>query len=138
VEVEDKDDDQVDYKELYYQKDKENQEFLQRIDTIIAEQEEELSALTQSNKTQASEILDLQDILNECRKETEDKNTRIIEMSDEKEEELAKIKETQGKEMEDLKVKMKRLKKQWEQDVMDQVKFLEGNWKLEIENTNSK
>ena len=97
------DDEEIDYKELYLKKEKENKEFLQRIDAIIAEQEQELNDLNQDNKEKAVKIQELQESLSEVKQEIKDKDSRIIEITDERGEEMSKINLIHEKEMEELK-----------------------------------
>lgn len=116
--------DSVNYKELYFKKEKENNDFLQRIDVIIAEQEEELNKLVQDTKAKEQRIKEVEEALEEAKREIAEKNSRIATIAEEKDEE-----------MEELRQKMKKLKKQWENDVMQQVKQLEENWKKELESS---
>ena len=126
-----------DYKQMYIRKEKENQQFLQRIDAIIAEQEEELNKIHQDNKNKDSIINDLKESLEDAKRDIEEKDERLIEMSSEKEDYISSLKSTHLEEMDSLKSKMKKLKKQWEADVMEQVKQLETNWKTELSTTNA-
>ena len=126
-----------DYKQMYIRKEKENQQFLQRIDAIIAEQEEELNKIHQDNKNKDSIINDLKESLEDAKRDIEEKDERLIEMSSEKEDHISSLKSTHLEEMDSLKSKMKKLKKQWEADVMEQVKQLETNWKIELSTTNA-
>lgn len=57
-------------------------------------------------------------------------------MNDQHEEELTKLKDSHRQEMETLKSNMKKMKKQWETDILQQVKQLEGNWKQELDKSN--
>ena len=135
---EDKNESKIDYKEVYLKKEKENKEFLARIDNIIAEQETELNKINQENKEKAEQILELEEQLNEAKNDLKIKDERIIEISDEHEEAISNIKVEHQQEMEDLKNNMKKLKKQWESDIMDQVKKLETDWKQDLERAHSK
>ena len=128
----------IDYKEVYLKKEKENKEFLARIDNIIAEQETELNKINQENKEKAEQILELEEQLNEAKNDLKIKDERIIEISDEHEEAISNIKVEHQQEMESLKNNMKKLKKQWESDIMDQVKKLETDWKQDLERAHSK
>ena len=135
---EDENESKIDYKEVYLKKEKENKEFLARIDNIIAEQETELNKINQENKEKAEQILELEEQLNEAKNDLKIKDERIIEISDEHEEAISNIKVEHQQEMEDLKNNMKKLKKQWESDIMDQVKKLETDWKQDLERAHSK
>ena len=135
---EDENESKIDYKEVYLKKEKENKEFLARIDNIIAEQETELNKINQENKEKAEQILELEEQLNEAKNDLKIKDERIIEISDEHEEAISNIKVEHQQEMEGLKNNMKKLKKQWESDIMDQVKKLETDWKQDLERAHSK
>lgn len=135
---EDENESKIDYKEVYLKKEKENKEFLARIDNIIAEQETELNKINQENKEKTEQILELEEQLNEAKNDLKIKDERIIEISDEHEEAISNIKVEHQQEMEDLKNNMKKLKKQWESDIMDQVKKLETDWKQDLERAHSK
>ena len=135
---EDENESKIDYKEVYLKKEKENKEFLARIDNIIAEQETELNKINQENKEKAEQILELEEQLNEAKNDLKIKDERIIEISDEHEEAISNIKVEHQQEMESLKNNMKKLKKQWESDIMDQVKKLETDWKQDLERAHSK
>ena len=135
---EDENESKIDYKEVYLKKEKENKEFLARIDNIIAEQETELNKINQENKEKDEQILELEEQLNEAKNDLKIKDERIIEISDEHEEAISNIKVEHQQEMESLKNNMKKLKKQWESDIMDQVKKLETDWKQDLERAHSK
>ena len=135
---EDENESKIDYKEVYLKKEKENKEFLARIDNIIAEQETELNKINQENKEKTEQILELEEQLNEAKNDLKIKDERIIEISDEHEEAISNIKVEHQQEMESLKNNMKKLKKQWESDIMDQVKKLETDWKQDLERAHSK
>ena len=57
-------------------------------------------------------------------------------MNDQREEEISKLKESHKTELENLKTNMKKMKKQWESDILQQVKQLEASWKQELDNSN--